>query len=160
MSRRLIAHLAHVEILTPRPQDSLVFYRDVLGLEETARQGQSVYLRGWGEWHHHSLQLTESDQPGLGHIGWRTWSPDDLTTAISRVDGAGAGEGWFEDSVGHGPAYRFKPPGGQTHELFWESEEYVPPPGMESPFPDRPQRYLPRGVAPGRQWRFVGGPRQ
>jgi catechol 2,3-dioxygenase len=148
MSRRLIAHLAHVEILTPKPEDSLGFYKDVLGLEETAREGQSVYLRGWGEWHHHSLQLTEAEQTGLGHIGWRTWSPDDLTTAITRVDDAGAGEGWFEDSVGHGPAYRFKSPGGHTHELFWESEEYVPPPGMESPFPDRPQRYAPRGIAP------------
>ena len=148
MSRRLIAHLAHLEILTPKPEDSLGFYKDVLGLEETAREGQSVYLRGWGEWHHHSLQLTEAEQTGLGHIGWRAWSPDDLTTAITRVDDAEAGEGWFEDSVGHGPAYRFKSPGGHTHELFWESEEYVPPAGMESPFPDRPQRYVPRGIAP------------
>ena len=93
MSRRLIAHLAHLEILTPKPDESLAFYKDVLGLWETERAGQSVYLRGWGEWHHHSLQLTEADQPGIGHIGWRTWSPDDLTTAVKRVDERGAGEG-------------------------------------------------------------------
>jgi catechol 2,3-dioxygenase len=148
LSRRLIAHLAHVEILTPRPEESLRFYKDVLGLEETVREGQSVYLRGWGEWHHHSLQLTEAEHPGLGHIGWRTWSADDLTAAIGRVDGADAGVGWFEGAMGHGPAYRFISPGGQTHELFWESEEFVPPAGMESPFPDRPQRFAPRGIAP------------
>lgn len=33
MSSRLIAHLAHVEVITPNPADSLRFYRDVLGLE-------------------------------------------------------------------------------------------------------------------------------
>jgi catechol 2,3-dioxygenase len=148
MSRRLIAHLAHVEILTPRPEESLRFYSDVLGLEETTREGQSVYLRGWGEWSHHSLQLTEAPEPGLGHIGWRTWSAEDLDTAVARVDAEGAGNGWFEGSVGHGPAYRFTSPGGQINELLWESEPYVPPAGMESPFPDRPQRYVPRGIAP------------
>ena len=31
--------------------------------------------------------------------------------------------------------------------MFWEVERYSPPPGMESPFPNRPQRYVPRGVA-------------
>ena len=31
--------------------------------------------------------------------------------------------------------------------MFWEVERYTPPPGMESPFPNRPQRYVPRGVA-------------
>ena len=50
MSNRLIAHLAHVEVLTPTPERSLAFYRDVIGLEESGRAGQSVYLRGWGEW--------------------------------------------------------------------------------------------------------------
>jgi catechol 2,3-dioxygenase len=148
MSRRLIAHLAHLEVLTPKPEESLRFYTDVLGLELTTQEGQSAYLRGWGEWSHHSLKLTEAPEHGLGHVGWRTWSPEDLETAIARVDERGAGSGWFEDSVGHGPAYRFTSPGGQTNELFWEIDSYVPPAGMESPFPDRPQRYAPRGIAP------------
>ena len=104
MSSRLIAHLAHVEVLTPKPEEALPFYTDVLGLVESGRSGQSVYLRGWGEWSHHSLQLTEAPRPGLGHVGWRTWSPEDLDTAVAKVDAAGAGEGWFEDSVGHGRA--------------------------------------------------------
>jgi catechol 2,3-dioxygenase len=64
------------------------------------------------------------------------------------VDAAGAGEGWFEESVGHGPAYRYRGPGGHLHELFWELERYAPPPEMRSTFPSRPQRYAPRGIAP------------
>ena len=148
MSHRLIAHLAHVEVLTPTPERSLQFYREVIGLEESGRAGQSVFLRGWGEWSHHSLILTEAPRPGLGHIGWRTWSPADLDTAVARLEARGAGAGWHEPSVGHGRAFRFHSPGGHLHEVFWENELYVAPPGMESPYPDRPQRYAPRGVAP------------
>lgn len=148
MSNRLIAHLAHVEILTPKIDESTAFFKDVIGLEESGREGDSVYLRGWGEWHYNSVQLTESDDAGLGHIGWRAWSPAHLEKAIANLEAAGAGEGWFEDSVGHGPAYRYRGPGGHMHEIFWEVTEYEPPPGMESSYPDRPQRYVPRGVAP------------
>jgi catechol 2,3-dioxygenase len=148
MSNRLIAHLAHVEVLTPRPEESLRFYEHVLGLEVSARDERSVYLRGWGEWSHHSLQLTEAEQPGLGHIGWRAWSADHLSTAVDRVHAADAGEGWYEGSTGHGPAFRYRGPSGHLHELFWETEAYEPPPELISPYPDRPQRYAPRGVAP------------
>src|SRR5919108_4276249 len=88
MSNRLIAHLAHVEVLTPKPDDSLRFHRDVLGLEESGRAGKSAYLRGWGEWSHHSLQVTEAAQPGLGHVGWRVWSADALEAAGARGEAA------------------------------------------------------------------------
>ena len=72
MAQRLSSQLAHVEVLTPTPQESLAFYTSVLGLEESAREGQSVFLRGWGEFFHHSIQLTEGPHAGLGHVGWRT----------------------------------------------------------------------------------------
>src|SRR3990172_4031308 len=54
-----LAHLAHVELLTPKPEESLRFFVDVFGMTETARQGQSVYLRGWDDYEHHTLKLTE-----------------------------------------------------------------------------------------------------
>jgi catechol 2,3-dioxygenase len=34
-----------------------------------------------------------------------------------------------------------------VQELFWEVERYTPPAGMESPFPNRAQRFVPRGIA-------------
>jgi catechol 2,3-dioxygenase len=148
MSNRLIAHLAHVEVFTPKPDESLVFYKDVLGLEESGREGQSVYLRGWGEWSYHSFQLTEAEQPGLGHIGWRAWGSEELERAVANLEEAGAAEGWFDDSVGHGRAFRYRGPGGHLHEIFWEMQRYDAPPELRSSYPDRPQRYAPRGIAP------------
>jgi catechol 2,3-dioxygenase len=148
MSNRLIAHLAHVELLTPAPQESLAFFKDVIGLEESGAEGQSVYLRGWGEWHYHSLQLTESAEPGLGHIGWRAWSPEHLEKAVANLEAAGAGEGWSEDQHGHGPAFRYRGPGGHLHEILWEVDDYEPPEELRTDYPDRPQRFVPRGIAP------------
>jgi len=144
---RLLSQLAHVQILTPNPDESLRFFTEVLGLEESTRVGGSVYLRAWGDFFHHTLQLTEASAPGLAHIGWRADGPEELAAAVARIEATGLGEGWYEGAIGHGPAYRYRSPGGHLHEVFWEVERYEPPAGMESPFPNRPQRYVPRGVA-------------
>src|SRR5947208_8306700 len=62
-----VAHLGHVELLSPKPEESLRFFRDVLSMQEAGREGQSVYLRGWGDYERYSLKLTEAKQAGLGH---------------------------------------------------------------------------------------------
>src|SRR5262249_21215294 len=54
-----LAHLAHVELFTPKPDESLRFFVDVMGMTESGRSGQSVYLRGWDDYEHHTLKLTE-----------------------------------------------------------------------------------------------------
>ena len=42
-----LAHIGHAELLTPKPDESLHFFEQVLGMEVEARDGQSVFLRGW-----------------------------------------------------------------------------------------------------------------
>jgi catechol 2,3-dioxygenase len=148
MSERLISQLAHVELRTPRPDESLQFMTQVLGLEETARDGQSVYLRCWGDHFNYSLQLTEAAQPGLGHAAWRAEGPQQLERAVAALEATGLGEGWIEASLGHGPAYRYRGPGGHVHEIVWDVERYQPPADRRSRFPARPQRFAPRGAAP------------
>ena len=143
----LLSQLAHVELISPRPEESVRFYTESLGLTETAREGQSVYLRAWGDPFHHSLVVTEGAQPGVGHIAWRTAGPEALQTLVERVEAAGLGEGWSEPSLGHGRAYRYRSPGGHPHEALWEVDRYVAPAGQESTFPIRPQRYAPVGAA-------------
>ena len=63
-----IAHISHAELLTPTPDESLGFFVDVLGMEIEAREVQSVFLRGWGDYQRYCLKLTESDSSGLGHM--------------------------------------------------------------------------------------------
>lgn len=45
-----VAQLSHVEIYTPDLEGTLWFFKDLLGLEETERRGDSVYLRAYEDW--------------------------------------------------------------------------------------------------------------
>jgi catechol 2,3-dioxygenase len=146
MNERLISQLAHVELLSPRPQESLDFMVDVLGLEESGREEQSVYLRCWGDHFHHSIVLTEGEAPGLGHAAWRAEGPEQLQMAVEQLESARVAGEWRDSVVGHGPAYRFRGPGGHPHELLWEVERYVAPPDKRSTYPARPQRPPARGI--------------
>jgi catechol 2,3-dioxygenase len=148
MPERLISQLAHLELLTPDPEVSLDFFTEVMGLTESGRNGQSAYLRCWGDHFRHTLQLTEAPQPALGHAAWRAEGPDELERAVERLEAAGVGEGWIEEGFGHGPAYRYRGPGGHVHELFWEVERYQATGDERSEFPARAQRHTARGVAP------------
>ena len=57
-----IAHLGHVEIRSPKPEASLAFFAEVLGLETVRTKGDSVYLRGWGDHDATTLKLTAARQ--------------------------------------------------------------------------------------------------
>ena len=58
-----VAHLGHLELLTPTPEESRAFFVDVLGMTESGRSGNSVYLRGWDDYERYSLKLTASKPP-------------------------------------------------------------------------------------------------
>ena len=147
MARRLLSQLAHIELLSPDPDTSLKFFTEVLGMSLTTQEGQSAYLRGWGEYFHHSLVITEGPAPGFAHIAWRSNGEEELQIAVERLEQRGGAEGWHEATTGHGPAFRFRSPGGHLHELFWEVERYEAPPEMRSTYPIRPQKFSPVGAA-------------
>jgi catechol 2,3-dioxygenase len=148
MRKHLLSHLAHVELLTPKLEESVAFFKEVMGLEESGRAGQSVYLRCWGEYYQYSLVLSEGSQPALGHLAWRVNGPEELEVAVQQIEASGYSGEWLEQSVGHGRAYRFRGPGGHPNEVFWEVERYVAPAQLRSSYPARPQRYTGRGIAP------------
>jgi catechol 2,3-dioxygenase len=140
-----LARIGHAELLTPKPEESLRFFVDVLGMEEEARDGQSVYLRGWGEWARYNLKLTEAPTSGVGHVALRAWSKEALERRAAAVEATGLGRGWIDGDVGHGRAYRFVDPDDHVFELYYESERYSPPPELEPSWRNQPQRYTGRG---------------
>lgn len=142
-----IAHLGHVELFTPRPVESLHFFQEIFGMEITERQGQSVYLRAWGDYERHTLKLTEAPQAGLGHVAWRAASPQALERRAQALAVNGAGRGWIDGDLGHGPAYQFTDPDGHLMELYYEAERYLAPAGMRSALFNQQQRYIARGIA-------------
>jgi Glyoxalase/Bleomycin resistance protein/Dioxygenase superfamily. len=141
-----VHQLAHVEILTPNPEGTLWFFRDLLGMEVTKQEGQSVYMRAYEDWYHHTLKITEAPKPGLGHVAWRTSSPQALERRVKALEASGLGKGWIDGDLGHGPAYRFTTPDGHPMEILWEVAYYEPPEDKKSPLLNRPQKRPLRGV--------------
>ncbi|WP_240421309.1 VOC family protein [Paenibacillus periandrae] len=150
MRKHYLSQLAHVEIYSPKPEETLKFYRDVIGLQETERDGQSVYLRAWGDYFHHSLKITEGKKAGLGHIGWRADSAEALELAAKFIEQSGAGKGWIEGDKGHGKAYQFVSPDGHKEEVFWDVDLYKAPPEHQSVWKNRPSKNGMRGISPRR----------
>jgi catechol 2,3-dioxygenase len=142
-----LAHIHHVELLTPEPDASLRFFVDLLGMEEEHRDGQSVYLRGWGDYQPYSLKLTEAATSGIHHMALRAWSPEALAHRVAAIEATGRGAGWHDGDHGHGPAYRFTDPDGHLMEVLYESDRYEPPAHLQPSWRNQPQRYTGRGAA-------------
>ncbi len=141
-----IAHLGHTEILTPKPDESLRFFQDILGMHEVARQGQSVYLRAWGDYDHCTLKLTEAKQAGMGHVGWRSVSPQALERRVQALSTNGYGKGWIEGDIGHGAAYQFTDPDGHAMEVYYKSVKHLAPEELRSKLINQPQKYTAHGA--------------
>lgn len=141
-----VAQLAHVEIYTPDPDGTLWFFKDVLGLQETAREGQSVYLRAYEDFYHHTLKVTERNQPGLGHVSWRAASKNALERRVAALEKSGRGKGWVEGDLGHGPAYQFITPDNHQMEILWEVEYFKPSKEDKTSLKNRPQKRPLTGV--------------
>lgn len=144
---RDIAHLGHVELLTPKAEESLSFFKDILGMQEVTQKGNSVYLRCWGDYEQYSLKLTESPHPGVGHTALRTMSPQALERRVAEIEATGSGAGWIEGDVGHGRAYQYRGPDGHLMELYYDSFEYQPPEHLRPALKNQPQKFTGHGVA-------------
>ena len=140
---RDLAHLSHVELFTPKPDESLAYFRELLGMEVAGERGDSVYLRGFGDYERSSLKLTAAGQAGIGHLAYRTLSPEALERRVAALEAAGVEGAWIDGDLGHGPSYSFLDPDGHRLELFWESDRYEPPPEL------RPGAQEPAAALPG-----------
>jgi catechol 2,3-dioxygenase len=133
-------------VLTPKPEESLHYFREILGMEIAAEKGDSVYLRGFGDYELASLKLTAAPHSGIGHLAYRTSSPAALERRVAILEANGVAGEWIDGDVGHGPAYTFEESDGHRFELFYESTKYVAPPDLRPALKNQPQRYTGRGV--------------
>ncbi len=122
-----VAHLGHVEMYTNKFDESLDFFTRVYGLTESGRDENSVYLRAFDDYEFHTLKLTRSDTTGVGHVGYRTSSPEALERRVRAIEAMGCGIGWSEGDLGHGRAYQFRDPDGHVFELYFDTKIYEAP---------------------------------
>ncbi len=142
-----LAHLGPVELFTPKGEESLRFFTDVMGMFVSHQEGNSTYLRCWADYQPWSLKLTESHTSGMGVLGLRAWSPEALQRRVAAVEATGLGEGWTDGDLARGPSYRFRDPDGHVFELYYECERYDPPEHLKPALKNVPGRYTGNGCA-------------
>jgi catechol 2,3-dioxygenase len=141
-----LAHLGHMELLTPKPDESLKFFVDVMGMTVSGRKGESVYLRGWDDYERYSLKLTASSTSGMEHMALRARSQQALERRVAALKGSGFEIGWTDGDMGQGPAFRCRDPDGHIIELYYETEWYEAPPELKPALKNQAQRFPARGV--------------
>ncbi len=85
-----LAHLGHMELLTPKPDESLKFFVDVMGMTVSGQKGESFYLRGWDDYERYSLKLTASRTSGMEHMALRARSQQALERRVAALKGSGS----------------------------------------------------------------------
>jgi catechol 2,3-dioxygenase-like lactoylglutathione lyase family enzyme len=119
-----IAHLGHIELFTPKLDESLAFFQKIMGLHESGRQGDSIFLRAWGDYERFTLQLTGAESSGLGHVAFRAKSEMVLEQLVQNIESSGVRGEWRADNFGHGRAYRFPSPDGHHVEIYYDTEKF------------------------------------
>ena len=143
-----LAHLGPVELFTPRGEESLAFFVDVMGMEVEA-PGRPVDLPA--RLGRLPALVAEADRVATR----RAWACSGCAPGARRrcerrvaaVEATGLGEGWTDGDLGRGPSYRFRDPDGHVFELYYECERYdaaaAPAPALKNV----PGRYTGRGCA-------------
>ena len=58
-----LSQLAHIELYTSDIDESVKFFTDIIGLDVIGREGDSVYLRAWGDYFQSFLSPLEKKCP-------------------------------------------------------------------------------------------------
>ena len=145
-----ILRLSHVELRMPDLELSTAYYTEVVGLIETAREDDRVFLKGWDEQQHHSVILRYAPTYGLETLGFKVQDASDLDDLGARVEAAGVPTKRFaagELGPGSGATVRFTPGSGHVVDLVHAMEQvgnalplHNPPPepqGMVGMHPPR-----------------------
>ncbi|WP_375489369.1 VOC family protein [uncultured Jatrophihabitans sp.] len=144
--RHDVAHLGHVELYTPVLDDTVDFFVQFLGLTETGRESDSVFLRAWDDYERTTLKVTGRDTSGVGRTTFRAASPQALDRLVEAIDAGGAGVGWKDGDPGYGPTYLFRDPDGHELGVYYDSEWYRPPAQLTPALKNQAQALPSHGV--------------
>jgi catechol 2,3-dioxygenase len=141
-----IAHLGHVELLTPDLDGTVWFFTDILGLTETRRVGDSVHLRTFDDYEQTSLIVTAHETSGLRRMALRASSPEALQRRVEAIEASGRAGEWVDGVAGTGPTYLTTDPDGHQIGLYYETEWYAAPDGLRPGLKNQPQAKPNRGI--------------
>lgn len=115
-----ILRLGHVEVRVPDLELATAYYTEVLGLKETARDGERVYLKGWDEHEHHSVILRYAPRYGLDHMAFKVETTEDLEVLEKAAEQYGCRVHRLapDEELAMGQGIRCVTPSGHEVELY------------------------------------------
>ena len=118
-------------------EESLHFYKDVLGLYEVCRTDDGrVCLKAWDEFEHHSLTLRQAPEAGMDFMAFKV-QEDSCLDKLAQATRAFGLECSFvaanSDQPGYGRRLTVQVPTGHRIDLFAQSELSSPQPGLLNP---------------------------
>lgn len=142
-----IMRIGRVQLKVMDLEKSVDYYTNIIGLEETGRDSDRVYLKAWDEYDHHSVILQKSESPGLDHFAFKVEKAEDLAHYEKKVEEFGLTIRRMSKGtrMAEGEAIRFELPTGHQVELYQEIERKGKAVGTLNPHP-WPDNL--RGVAP------------
>ncbi|MGN7950349.1 VOC family protein [Microbacterium sp. 22215] len=143
-----LSHLAYLEIGSPDTAASAEFYTQKFGMRILKQDGDTYYLRCWGDHYPYSLVISPGEDAALKTMAWRTSSDADLDAAVARIEATDYAGSWSPSGLSRGRAYSFDGPLGHNMTLFWEIEHYEAEPELASVYPDRPEKRSLHAAAP------------
>lgn len=144
-----IAHTGAISLGTPDLEKSLGFFRDLLGMEEVKRVGDTVYLRGYQELKHHSLILFASKEAVVDSLSFRVQRREDVELFYKHLQqqDVEAVELSSGQQAGRGESIRFLlPHGGHPIELYYDIEAPLAPEELRSKLPTNSSKRRGLGV--------------
>ena len=140
----------HVQLRVLDLEESVNFYRDVVGLKETGRDAQGrVYFKAWDERDHNSLVLREADEAGVDFLGFKVLDAATMDQLESAVQAFGIATSRMPagEMLGTGERVRFTIPTGHLIELYAEKQDVGNGQSYVNPDPWVPDL---KGIAPVR----------
>ncbi|WP_138416358.1 VOC family protein [Aquibacillus sediminis] len=152
MSTPELAKLGHVGLVTTDLKKSLVFFKEVVGLEETEVKDGVVYLRAWGDFEHHTLAIREGSESRVDHIAWKAKRAEDVEKFAELLEFAGTDVTWVKEGeeAGQGSAIRFQLPSKHTFEIYYEMEKTQPDEDRRSVLKNQTYKSWRKGISPRR----------
>ncbi len=141
-----VAHLGHVELLTPDLDGTVWFLTEILGLTETGRAGDSVHLRTFDDYELTSIVVTGHHTSGLRRTALRASGEEALERLVASVEASGRPGRWVEGTAGTGPTYLTSDPDGHEIALYHRTEWYRAPEHLRPGLKNQPQAKPGRGV--------------
>lgn len=141
-----VAHLAMVEILSPKRDATVAFFTDLLGMSVVSRERDATFLRAYEDPYAYSLKVTDAPQAGPGSTSLRATSADAQERRAAALTAAGLGQGWTDGEFGHGRAFRFRTPDGHPMKLVWNVDYATVAPEDRTALLNRPSKRPMHGI--------------